>query len=577
MELYQTGSQIFPLSETRIIEELGIAIEPIKSYHFFDDFTSTPFIRSYAEPCGTLTQEPPTKFCNGSSLYYRMQNLKALHENCNERWNETILELHEFANPPTDSARTRRGAIAVVSTFVKTIGALLNTMTFLADLVLPKLLYKKGSNLVNAKFVSGSMHMRTFDSETLANDQWQKFRCEFETQNLANYQAIQADNVLSKFQEKVASESIQLAIGEIPDSLDLVESFILVCKQVPGNTVKFCTEALLRKTLTFDFQGLHLELDQQALYNALILRIPKRSRIFEQSVSYRITNLGTWDELGNYIRVDLPDTIIQSKTGNFYALDSSHCQSTMCPVNAASVSVASECLKSLLSSAPSLEKCKVEKLASPEGCAITTMRSGTLVRSPKGLFLSEGHGNGPLSVKFGNETKFLNQSGRLYCGDTSDDSEIGQTYVIRGPSQSPAMSIKNIEKPKILDLALNLTDLSTALSQELKVETRISELENDMRPFSEIGVTLPIVLVSQLGLILISISIYHFSSVLVSKIRNVKSYILNPCPPAPPALPMYISTGSLEPKSPQTNKDESDDAQRAYPILPPSSLANTEI
>jgi hypothetical protein len=43
------------------------------------------------------------------------------------------------------------------------------------------------------------------------------------------------------------------------------------------------------------------------------------------------------------------------------------------------------------------------------------MRSGTLVRSPKGLFLSEGHGNGPLSVKFDQETKFMNQSGRYFA------------------------------------------------------------------------------------------------------------------------------------------------------------------
>jgi hypothetical protein len=198
--------------------------------------------------------------------------------------------------------------------------------------------------------------MQTFDSQTLANDQW-NFKCELEVVNLANYRAIQADSVLRTFQEKVSSESVQLAIGETPDSLDLVESFILVCAQVPGNTVKFCTEAMLRKTLTFDFEGLHLEKDQNALYNALKLNIPTRSRIFEESVSYRITNLGTWDSNGNYIRVDLPDTIIQSKTGNFFALDSSRCQSTMCPVDAATVSVASECLKSLLSGSPSLENC----------------------------------------------------------------------------------------------------------------------------------------------------------------------------------------------------------------------------
>ena len=294
-------------------------------------------------------------------------------------------------------------------------------------------------------------------------------------------------------------------------------------------------------------------------------------------MSYRITNLGTWDTNGNYIRVDLPDTIIQSKTGNFFALDSSRCKSTMCPVDAATVSVASECLKSLLSGTPSLEECKIEKLASPEGCAISSMRSGTLVRSPKGLFLSEGHGNGPLSIKFDTETKFINQSGRLFCGDTSDDSDMGQTYVIRGPNQSPARSIKEIEKPQILDLALNLTNLSPALSPELRFETRISELESDIRPLSEINITLPLLFATQLGLILVSISIYHYSSKLINKIKAVKSYIVNPCPPAPPALPMYISTGPLEPKSPQTSKDESEDCQPAYPILPPSSLANTEL
>lgn len=103
-------------------------------------------------------------------------------------------------------------------------------------------------------------------------------------------------------------------------------------------------------------------------------------------------------------------------------------------------------MKSLLSGSPSLE-CKVERLASPEGCAITTMRSGTLVRSPKGLFLSEGHGNGPLSVKFDQATEFLNQSGRPYCGDTSDDSEVGKTFVI-SPSQSPAQLIIKFQDVK---------------------------------------------------------------------------------------------------------------------------------
>ena len=374
----------------------------------------SPFIRSYAEPCGSYNDDPPTKFCNGSSFYYRQENLQALHTACNERWNETMTELYEFANP-SDSRRTRRSVVGAVSTFVKTMGSLLNAVTFLADLVLPTNLYQRAFKLIKAAFPTfGSMHMQTFDSQTLANDQW-NFKCELEVVNLANYRAIQADSVLRTFQEKVSSESVQLAIGETPDSLDLVESFILVCAQVPGNTVKFCIEAMLRKTLTFDFEGLHLEKDQNALYNALKLNIPTRSRIFEESVSYRITNLGTWDSNGNYIRVDLPDTIIQSKTGNFFALDSSRCQSTMCPVDAATVSVASECLISLLSGSPSLEKCKVQRLASPEGCAITTMRSGTLVRSPKGLFLSEGHGNGPLSVKFDQETKFMNQSGRYFA------------------------------------------------------------------------------------------------------------------------------------------------------------------
>jgi hypothetical protein len=98
----------------------------------------------------------------------------------------------------------------------------------------------------------------------------------------------------------------------------------------------------------------------------------------------------------------------------------------------------------------------------------------------------------------------MNKSGRLYCNDTSDDSVMGQTFVIRGPSQSPARSIKTIERPQILDLALNLTDLSTAMSRELKFES------------------------------------------------------------------LYISTGPLEPKSPQTNKDESEDALRTYSYKPNS-------
>ena len=74
--------------------------------------------------------------------------------------------------------------------------------------------------------------MQTFDSHTLANDQWTNFKFELEEVDLANYRAIQADSVLRTFQEKVSSESVQLAIGETPDSLDLVDSFILVCAQV---------------------------------------------------------------------------------------------------------------------------------------------------------------------------------------------------------------------------------------------------------------------------------------------------------------------------------------------------------
>ena len=126
MVLYQTGSQIFAFSQTRIIEELGIALEPMNNYHFYDDHLPTPFIRSYAEPCGTLNEDPPTKFCNGTSFYYRMENLKNLHENCNEKWNKTIKELHEFANPPAESSRTRRSIIGAASVFVKTIGKILH-------------------------------------------------------------------------------------------------------------------------------------------------------------------------------------------------------------------------------------------------------------------------------------------------------------------------------------------------------------------------------------------------------------------------------------------------------------------
>jgi len=193
MVLYQTGSQIFAFSQTRIIEELGIALEPMNNYHFYDDHLLTPFIRSYAEPCGTLNEDPPTKFCNGTSFYYRMENLKNLHENCNEKWNKTINELHEFANPPAESSRTRRSIVGAASVFVKTIGSLLSAMTFLSDLFLPANLYQQGfSNLVNANFPTGSMHMRTYDSQTLANDQWNNFKCELEVQNIANYQAIQA-------------------------------------------------------------------------------------------------------------------------------------------------------------------------------------------------------------------------------------------------------------------------------------------------------------------------------------------------------------------------------------------------
>ena len=470
---------ILACSRSKILKidpNIGVGIESNdhKNVHFYTHRERLEFSRIYYAACYNVPEFEiklalDDSRCDNFKEEIIEGNLKKFQNECVSVWKNKMNQVLTYEHPRNKRAVTVSMVLGAVSAFSMLISAVKNTLE-INNLATRVGHFEERNERILTEYKNNQIKVAALSSYISSDlDRLSSSLCGKTLQDTLDNSNSLATIMIDSYLEHVTKETLAVASGEIPNTLDFVTDLKILCEKF--NEPDFCYHAINDKAIKISFEKASLDKDL-SLHIIMTIDMPIQSKKFLNSIPIVISNVGFFKN-DSFFELELPKNALITDE-KIYGLDTEMCTNSICHVNSVYFDSSVMCLSDFYKNRTN--SCKATDYGQKSICSFLRVGDeGYLISVTSGLFNSNE--NDLLEVtNLDSKTFWTSDAGHLICYENDDMA----SFLILGRAKIYTASLK--PKLPIMKIEVDVSKYNITFNKSIKEnfnDTLNELLQND--------------------------------------------------------------------------------------------------